>query len=335
MFPAGKLPLELLESLIGQFHGVDDPSVVVGARGGVDAAVIDIGEEYYLIAKTDPITFVTSRIGLYAITINANDIACMGGRPRWFLATLLLPEGKTDEGLIKNIFSDLSEECKKLNITICGGHTEVTYGIDRPIVIGQMLGLVRKEHLLNPEHIKAGDKLILTKGVGIEATAIMAQEKEEEIRDRFGDEFQKRCNNFIKDPGISVLEEAKIICETGGVKALHDPTEGGLATALCEMARPARLGCRVYEENIIIPEETKKLCEYFGLNPLGVISSGALLAAVRKELSRTIVKKLRASGINATEIGEFTDEPGRYVIVSQGKDRPLSRFDRDEITRIF
>ncbi len=335
MFPTGKLPLEFLERLIKEFHGADDPSVVVGAEVGVDAAVIDTGGEYYLIAKTDPITFVTSRIGQYAITINANDIACMGGTPRWFLVTLLLPEGKTDETLVEGIFSDLSRECEKLNITICGGHTEVTYGIDRPIVIGQMLGIVRKDRLLSPKNIRPGDRLILTKSVGIEATAIMAQERSEEIKERFGEEFLKRCKDFINDPGIGVLKEAEVICQSSGVRALHDPTEGGLATALFEMARPAGLGFRVYSERIIILKETEKLCKHFGLNPLGVISSGALLAAVMREQAEEVVRKLHSAGIRASVIGEFTDNEGEGVILTRGRAEKLRRFDRDEITKIF
>ncbi len=334
-FSTGKLPLELLENLIKEFHGAEDSSVIAGASIGIDAAIIDLGASDYLIAKTDPITFVTGRVGQYAITVNSNDIACMGGRPRWFLTTLLLPENRTDENLVREIFSELSTACKRLGITICGGHTEITYGLDRPIVVGQMLGTLKRGRTLRPENIRAGDVLILTKAVAIEGTAIIAQERTEEVKRVFGEQFLKRCLDFLDDPGISVLKEAQIICQHEGVRALHDPTEGGLATAVYEMARPTGLGVEIYYESIKIYEETRRLCSHFNLDPLGVISSGALLAAVDAGSEERILKSLRSEGIEASRIGLFNDRKGELTLIKNSHKTPLERFDRDEITKLF
>lgn len=154
--PIGKLKMGHLSKLLDRYKGVSSSSVIVGPAVGEDAAVIDFMNGY-LIAKTDPITLATDEIGQYAIDVNANDIACMGGEPRWFLATILLPENKADESLVENIFSGLSSACQKIGISICGGHTEVTYGIDRPIVVGQMLGVVDRKKLIKSSGARAGD----------------------------------------------------------------------------------------------------------------------------------------------------------------------------------
>lgn len=334
MFGAGKLDLGLLEKFLKRYPGAKDPAVIIGPGIGIDASVIETRPDEYLIAKTDPITFVTDRIGQYAVLINSNDIACMGGIPRWFLVALLLPEGKTDESLVESIFKDLSEHCSRLGISICGGHTEVTYGLDRPIVVGQLLGTVKKDRLLDPRGIKPGDRLIMTKGIAVEGTAIIAQEKGDELREVFGEEFIERCKRFLDDPGISVLKEARILTEFPALRALHDPTEGGLATAVNEMAKASGLGCRIWAERVMIMEETRRLCEHYGLEPLGLISSGTLLAAMEKGAVDNALKSLRSNGFKAECIGEFTEEKGVFL-VRDGRMEPLKVYSSDEITKIL
>src|SRR5512134_389248 len=177
--PPGKLPVEILDRLIRAYtssiHGV-----AVGASIGEDAAAIDIGEKY-LLAKTDPITFVAEDIGTYAIHVNANDIAAMGGKPLWFLATVLLPEKGTTPELVETIFRQLAAACGKIDVAFCGGHTEVTVGIDRPIVIGTMLGEVEKDRLVTTAGARAGDDILLTKAIAIEGASILAREKGREL----------------------------------------------------------------------------------------------------------------------------------------------------------
>jgi hydrogenase maturation factor len=245
--PIGKLPPDHLARLLAE-HARPDPRLIVGAQVGEDAAVIDMGDRY-LIAKTDPITFATDEIGWYAVNVNANDVACAGGAPRWFLATVLLPdwflatvllpEGKTDTALVDTIFAQMAEACAWLDVTLVGGHTEITYGLDRPVIVGQMLGEVAPDRFVATAGMRPGDDIILTKGVAVEATAIIALEKADELGGTFGAEYLRKCQGFLHDPGISVVRDAKIAQAAGTVHAMHDPTEGGLATGLWEMAEAA------------------------------------------------------------------------------------------------
>jgi len=332
-FRVGKLPAEFLAEMLAKYT-ILDPRVAVGPRIGEDVAAIDFGDRY-LLAKTDPITFVAEDIGYYAINVNANDIACSGGQPKWFLATLLLPEEKTDPKLVDTIFAQLHRACKKLKVSFCGGHTEVTYGLDRPIVVGMMLGEVGKDKLVRTGGAQVGDQLILTKGIAIEAASIIAREKEEHLRRVFSPELVKRAQRFLHDPGISVLKDAQIAVSAGEVHAMHDPTEGGLATGLHELAQAAEVGIRVDFERIPMLPEAKLLCEEFGIDPLGAIASGALLVASSPSSAPAIVKALEKEGIRAAVIGEVVAKEQGVKMAYQGDIVPLPRFDQDEITKIF
>ncbi len=203
ILPLGKLNPEFLEQLLRRYANPGE-RVVVGPGVGEDAAVIDFGERY-LVAKTDPITFATDEIGWYAVNVNANDVAAMGATPRWFLATVLLPEGQTTPELVETIFAQIGDACAALEIGFVGGHTEVTYDLHRPIVVGQMLGEVAKDGLIRSAGARPGDALLLTKGVGIEATAIIAREKEAELAGRLSPEEIVQAQNFLHDPGILSL----------------------------------------------------------------------------------------------------------------------------------
>ena len=137
--PVGKLPPRILQALLAQCRVSRRSRVVLGPRFGEDAAVIDFGAKY-LMAKTDPITFTSERIGWYAVNINGNDVATLGARPLWFLATLLLPEKATSLPLVRKIFGETLRACRELGVTLCGGHTEITRGIDRPIMLVRCSG---------------------------------------------------------------------------------------------------------------------------------------------------------------------------------------------------
>lgn len=326
----GKVPPEVLEKIVFNLLGVEDERVIIKSGVGIDAAAIDFGENV-LVASSDPITGAEKHIGFYAINVNANDVATFGAKPRWFLATILLPEN-ADEELLREIMEDMHKSAEKLGISIVGGHTEVTIGLNRPIVIGTMLGEVKREKLVRSNGAKAGDAIILTKGAGIEGTSIIASEREEELRNVFGDELVERAKRFLEK--ISVVKEALIAAEIG-VHAMHDPTEGGIANGFHEMADAAELGFRVYHDRIPIAEETKKLCEYFNLDPLALISSGSLLIAAPREKANAIVEAIKKEGIPAEVVGEFLENSNVKVIVKNGKETPLKRPETDEIWKIF
>ena len=331
--PIGKLQIEHLEKLL-QKYSMQDDRIIVGAGIGRDAAVIDWGEKY-LLAKTDPITFVTDEIGFYAVTINANDIACTGGIPKWFMATLLLPENQTDSEMVETIMSQISTTCEMLNIGLVGGHTEITTGIDRPIVVGQMLGEVRRNRLVRHENIRVGDLVILTKGIAIEAVSILAREREDEISKEFGEAFVKEAKNFLHEPGISVLKDAQIATRVAQIHGMHDPTEGGLVTGLYELTRAAKISLEVLPEKIPILDPARQLCDYFHLDPLGIIASGALIIVTDPVDADVVVKALKDEGISAEIIGTVLP-PGKGVLFRRGNDvQKAPQFERDELTKIF
>jgi hydrogenase maturation factor len=329
----GKLPAEDLARLLSQYAPTD-PRLLVGGAIGEDAAVIDMGDRY-LVATTDPITFATDEIGWYAVNINANDVACTGARPGWFLATLLLPENKTSPALVEQIFQQINTACTELGITLAGGHTEITYGLDRPIVVGQMLGEVTRENWVRGNGAQVGDDILLTKGIAIEATTIMAKEKLAELRQYFAEEELAAWANFLRQPGISVVRDAAIAVGVGGVHALHDPTEGGVATGLHELAQAAGVGLEIFEEQLPYLTETTTLCRHFGLDPLGIIASGALLIAANPQFTAKIREALSGAGIQASVIGRVQPVEKGRVLVSREGTHSLPTFTRDEITRLF
>lgn len=332
--PPGKLPLDMLSGLLRDCD-TEDERILAGPQVGEDAAVIDFGGTC-LVAKTDPITFATDEIGHYAVHVNANDVATMGAVPRWLLATLLLPEGRTSETLVRTIFDSLQRAAGEIGVSLCGGHTEITAGLDRPIVVGQMLGEVSRERLVRSSGLQAGDRILLTKGLGIEATAILAREKETELRDRgFDPALLSAARDYLREPGISILEEARIACETATVHAMHDPTEGGVATALRELAAASDCGLSVEAEALFASEETRLLCEAFQLDPLGVISSGALLIGLAPEDAGRVCGAIRAAGIPCEVVARAESPEFGLKLRAGGRFEDLPEFDRDEIGRIF
>jgi len=329
----GKLPVNFLRKLLARYtHKNKD--VVVGPSIGIDATVIKPGKDY-IIAKTDPITFVAEDIGFYAININANDIATMGGIPRWFLVSILLPEKTTTPSMVRRIFSQISMACKELGISLCGGHTEVTFHMDRPIVVGQMLGTVKKDELVTAGGAKVGDCVILTKGIAIEAVSIVAREKENELRRHFPGSFISRCKGSIKKPGLSVLKEARIAARSGLVHAMHDPTEGGLATGLHELAIASGVGIEVDGDSIPILPEWMELARFFNIDPLGAIASGALLITLSPENTEKLLRRFKRAGIMAGVIGKVVPRRKGIRIIRNGKTYSLPLYERDEITKIF
>jgi len=331
----GKLPPELLAGLLERHtFSFPDDRVLVYPGVGEDAAVIDVGERW-LVAKTDPITFATDEIGWYAVHVNANDIAASGGVPRWFLSTLLLPEGQANEALVERIMGQIAAACRSLGIVPCGGHTEVTYGLDRPIVVGVMLGDLVPGNLVRSSDVQVGDVILMTKGVAVEGTAIMARERGQELGARFSPEFLRRSQGFLHDPGISVVREAHLAAAAAPVHAMHDPTEGGVATGLWELALASDVGLEVDAASLPVFEETRLLCDALGLSPLGLIASGALLIAVAEADVDAVSEALTEAGIAVAPIARaVSPEEGCVLRTAQGVG-PLPRYDQDEIARLF
>ncbi len=328
----GKLDHDFLAALLEKYTSIGK-DVIAGAEVGEDATVIDMGDKY-LVAKTDPITFAAEHIGYYAVHVNANDIVCMGATPKWFLATILLPENSTRR-IAEEIFAQIAKTCKTEKIIYCGGHTEVTSSVTQPVVIGQMLGEVSKDQLKLKKHIKIGDHLLIIQGVPVEGTALLAREKADELARQFSKEFVAGCKNMLFFPGIGVRPYAELAQKTAIVHAMHDPTEGGVATAIHEMARAADTGVVIDEEKIPLLTEGKLACEFFDLDPLGCISSGSLLLAVPYKSIDPILKICDKKNIPAADIGKFVDKDQGRVLVNGQQKRRLPVFFQDEIVKIF
>lgn len=332
-FPIGKLDAKLLAKLIKKYYR-KNKALIVPPKIGEDAAVIK-EESKYLVLTTDPITLTKGEVGLYSVYINANDIASMGGEPKWFLTTNLLPEGKTSEKDVEALFKTVSSVCQDLGIAWIGGHIEITSGLKRPIVVGEMIGTVKKDKITATSNSKLGDDLLLVKGIAIEGTAIIAREKEKYLKKRFPPSFLKRAKNFLIKPGISILKEALLANNSVKINAMHDPTEGGLSTGIMEVAQASEKGILVFSEAIKIYQETEILCREFGLDPLGLIASGSLLISLPPKESPKLLKIFRRKGIPVSIIGKIKQKKFGYKLKVNGRIKKLPRFEVDEITKIY
>jgi hydrogenase expression/formation protein HypE len=329
--PIGKLPGQLLARLIATY-ATSDPTVVVGPGIGGDAAAIDVGATT-LVVKSDPITFASESPARYLVDVNANDLACLGATPRWMMVTALLPEGTTEE-LVESHFRELRDACKQRSISLVGGHTEVTFGIARPILVGVLIGEVERGRLVRPGGARAGDQLLLTGAVAIEGTALVARELGDRLRDALDPVIVERAANFLSDPGISVAAEAIALLDAGGITALHDPTEGGLATGVRELALAAGCGATIDRDAVPILPETAAIAETFGLDPLGMLASGSLLAAADPDAVDRLLSISGTLGIRLTPIGEVT-AGSRFVLRANGVEQELPVYESDETTRVL
>lgn len=329
----GKFPSSLLERLL-QKPGVTDSRVLLGPKVGEDAAVIDLGETL-LVAKSDPITFATDRIGWYTVQVNANDIACTGGTPRWFLATLLVPEAFTEDQA-EELYTQVLDACTAIEVTLIGGHSEVTYGIDRPIVSGTMLGEVARDGLVKTGGAQDGDSIVVTKGIAIEGTALLARERADDLRKAgVSDDTITLSAQLLNSLGISVLIDAQVACTNAQIHSMHDVTEGGLITGLREVAAASGLGLAIEEGSVPLLGPTEEVCNALDLDPMGLLASGALLITLPSSEVPSLLVALEQKGIDGWEIGMMMAPEEGLVYMSRKGEVELPQFSRDELARYF
>ena len=309
--PPGKIPIDILKDVVFKNLGAVRSEVTLGPAAGVDGAVLDVGNKNAIVSM-DPITGAIERIGWEAININANDVATFGVEPAFFFSCIMLPEG-ADSKIIETISTQMHNAAKELGIAIVGGHCESTPGLLNPIVVGCIMGLTEKGQYVTAAGAKAGDRLILTKSAGIEGTAILAADREVQLLNTFNPTFLETAKGFYSQ--ISVVKDALTAYRAGGVHAMHDPTEGGILNGIHELADAAGLGVRVVEEKITVEPETAKICRFFEIDPLQLISSGALLIAAEPQATDKIVESLCREHIYAEVIGEFGSNPNKRVLI--------------------
>jgi hydrogenase expression/formation protein HypE len=309
--PPGKIPIDILKDIVFKNLGVPRSEVTLGPTAGVDGAVLDFGNKNAIVSM-DPITGAVERIGWLAINVNANDIATFGVEPSFFFSCIMLPEN-VDSKIVETISTQMHNAAKDLGIAIVGGHCESTPGLTNPIVVGCIMGLTEKGKYVTSAGAKAGDKLILTKTAGIEGTAILASDREVQLAKVFNSEILESAKRFYSQ--ISVVKYALTAYRAGGVHAMHDPTEGGILNGIHEMADAAGLGVSVFEEKITVEPETAKICRFYEIDPLQLISSGALLIAADPDVADKIVDVLCQEHIYADVIGEFNPSPNKRILI--------------------
>lgn len=325
----GKFPRKVLEEIVFRYLGVPDRDVVLGPSFGEDGAIVRVGDKLLVVA-CDPITGAVGWVGWLAVNASANDVAVQGARPRWFISCLLLPES-ADKSLISKICKQIDEASKALSLSVIGGHAEITPGLTRPVVIGSSIGIA-EGRFVTSSGAKVGDDIILTKGVGIEGTAIIASDLRDRLKATFGARFLDEAESFFYR--VSVVEEALVASELGAT-AMHDPTEGGVAGALHELADASGVGFHVYRKRLNVDSLTSRLCAHLKIDPLGLISSGSLLASAEPQNARKIVERIRARGIVATTIGKIVpSSEGRLIELRDGSVNVLPRPVSDEIWKV-
>jgi hydrogenase maturation factor len=246
---------------------------------------------------------------------------------------MLLPE-KSPPELAESIFNQITSACGEMDVALVGGHSEITSGLSRPIVVGHMLGEVERERVVRTSGAIPGDALVLTKGIAIEGTAILAREAQEALR-RAGtpDDTIDAAADLLFNPGISVVNEALAACEAVQVHSMHDPTEGGLATGLREIAIAARVGIEVDADSIQTFPACSAICDALGLDPLGLLASGALLITLSEDRVPVLMETLDAMSCPARVIGRTTDYVWGVKLRTNMETIDLPVFERDELAR--
>ena len=327
--PLGKIPPDLLSRLLADSRR-EAPDVVVGPGLGEDAAVVRLGDRM-VVATSDPITFPTPKPGWYAVHVNANDVAVMGGIPQYFLLSLILPPGST-EGLVSECVAQAVDALDALGAVLIGGHTEVTEAVNTTVVSGTMLGTLLVPEPLSTGGGRAGDAVVQVNPMAVEGTSILAGEHRQELVAKVGEETVARAEGFLTDPGLSVVAPARLAAAKLQVHAMHDPTEGGIATGLREIAQASGTGLAIEGSALIVAPETEKVCRALGYDPLGLISSGCLLFTVPADQGESAVRLLQGEGYPAARVGTLTAVEGTYELVkADGTTCPLPEFAVDQL----
>ena len=328
----GKLEPNMLKQLVFSCLGAANSRVILGPTIGEDASVIDFKDKL-LVVHSDPITGAVENIGWLAVNIVANDIATRGVKPLWMLIVLLLPSNM-DSAKLKHITQQIDTAAKELGIAIVGGHSEVTPGIKRPIIVATAMGETEKGKLVQSSGAKVGDHVIVTKGVAIEGTAILSSELAELLQRKIDSRVVENAQKFIEK--ISVVKDALTAVKVGGVHAMHDATEGGVAAGLQEIAWASDVGIVAYEEKIPVYEETELICQALKIDPLKTIGSGALIISAHPEKAMEIVAALRENDIRASVVGEIVDKSeGSYVLRRNGAKLDLTEPVKEELWRVL
>ncbi len=323
----GKVSESILKRAVFRQIGQRRDEVLVRPGVGEDCSIIELADDEVVVLSTDPITGTTKNMGTLAVHVTANDIATSGAELIGVLLTILLPPNTYESELAK-LIEEIEITSSELGIEVLGGHTEVTDVVNQPLISVTGVGKTKKDKMIKTAGTKPNQDIIMTKWAGLEGTSIIANEREEELLERFAKDFVERAKGLINY--ISVIEEAKIASDMG-VSSMHDITEGGVYGALWEVAEASSVGIEVDISKIPIKQETIEICEFYNLNPYELISSGSLLIVLDK--GNDLVAKLKEKGISAAVIGKTTT--GQDKIATNGEyKRFLSPPKSDELYKL-
>ena len=328
----GKLPNEQLAGFLAGLAG-GDPAVAVPPAVGEDFTAIDLGGAELLVAHGDPITLGGKAVGSAAVLVNVNDIAAAGAEPRWLLATVLLPAGATPSQA-RALLDELAAAAAGAGVTLAGGHTEVTDVVTRPLVSLTALGTLARAELKDKRSAHAGHRILLTKALAMEGTALLAEELGGRLR-ALGMSAAELDDCRALQALASILPEARVARGFAGVRAMHDVTEGGLAAALRELAAATGKGVLVRRERIPVSAETRRVCALLGADPLGLIASGSLLVCCDPAEARDLLAALVGAGIAGADIGELTEKGAGVVALERDRPAPWPEFETDEAARLL
>lgn len=317
----GKVPPDLLDELVVGRTGAPDERVRQGPAYGEDAAAIDLGTET-LVVNTDPISLAVGRIGTLGVEVACNDVAASGASPEWLTSALFLSDD--DAAVLDEVTRQLDETARHREVSIVGGHSEYAPSLETPMLVLTCLGLA--DRYVPTGGAEPGDRLLVTKGAAIEATAILATDFPELV-EAVPEAMRERASEFYDE--ISVVPEASVVAEYAN--AMHDPTEGGLVDGLLEMAVASGVTLSVDPDAVPIREETRLLCRAAGVDPLRTFGSGALLAAVPEESVETVTERLDGLGIASAVVGTVEAGPPE---LSLGEER-ITEAVRDEMYALW
>lgn len=322
----GKIPESTLKKVILEQLGTKREEVLIGPGIGEDCAALKLKEGEVFVLSTDPITGAAEEAGRLAVHVTANDLISSGAEPVGLMLTVLLPP-ETKEKELRQLSSEVQEECVKLGIAVIGGHTEVTDAVRKPLISVTGVGKVKEDQLLSTKGARPGQDIVVTKYIGLEGTGIIAREQEDLLGKRFSAEFLDEAKTCLEY--VSVVPEGKIA--QAYASAMHDITEGGIYGALWEVAQASSVGLEVTIEDIPVKQHTVELCEFFDLNPYQLISSGSML--ITTDHGNALVRALEQEGIKASVIGRTTDSKDK-IIYRDGKAASLEAPKQDELYKI-
>ncbi len=325
----GKLSSAELRAQVLPYRGSSRPDVLLGPGVGLDSAVIDLGGDVCVISS-DPITGAGQGAGRLAVTVATNDVAAHGAQPVGVQVVLLLPE-QAAPGALAGIMQEIDAEARRLGVAVLGGHTEITSRVQDTVIVVTAVGRAPRDQWVSAAGARPGDAMVVTKGVGLEGTAILATDFRDELAAALGEELVARAAAFGRE--LSVVEDA-LTAAGAGARAMHDVTEGGLLGAVEEMCEAAGVGCELWTDRVPVRAETEVICAHLGLDPLGLLSSGSLLIAAPD--GEAVVEALERKSIVAACIGRFTaSDAGRRMRDRTGEWRQLAVYPRDELWRFL